>query len=96
MPTYKIPHNLLVVATTVSHAVMVAGAIALYFAGKIDSTAFLAIMTGFGGAYSGAAGALIAVKGSKAVTSPAGGTTPPSATAAPASTSSATPAETTT
>lgn len=91
---HKIPHNLLLIGTTASHAVMAAGAILLYWAGKIDATLLTAVLVGLGGIYSGVAGVVISAKGSQAVTPPQGGTPSPGAPAAPVSTSSATPVET--
>jgi hypothetical protein len=65
---HKIPHQFLIWATGATHAVMVAGAVALYLTGKIDAATFTAIMAGFGGAYATAAGLLVKAKGSEAVT----------------------------
>jgi hypothetical protein len=83
MTTHRIPHNLLVVGTTISHAVMIGGAIALYLAGKIDATAFVAIMAAFGGAWSGVAGALISTRQATPSTAPGGTDPAPGVSAAP-------------
>jgi hypothetical protein len=69
---------------------MVAGAVALYLGGKIDSTAFAAVMAGFGAGWSGVAGALITVRKSQAVTLSTGVNGAPNASAAPVSHTSAT------
>lgn len=94
MPTHKIPHSLLVVVTPVTHAIMILGAIALFWVGKIDAATLTAVLVAFGGAYSGVAGALIAVKRSQAVTSPTGPALGPGAPAAPVTTSGSAPVET--
>lgn len=94
MPTHKIPHNLLLIGTSVSHVVMIGGAILLYLAGKIDTAAFVAIMAAFGGAWSGVATALVTVKGSQAVTPSLDATPASGAGAAPVTTSSSAPVET--
>ena len=86
MPNFKIPHNLAVWGAAFSHAVMVAGAVVLFLAGKIDTPTFAAIMAGFGGAYSGVGAVLITAKGSQAVTPSQATTTVPSTAPAPAST----------
>lgn len=91
MPTHRVPHNLLVVATTTSHLAMIGGAIALYVGGKIDSTAFAAIMAGFGAGWSGVAGALITTRQTQPSTAPGGTDPAPGVTAAPF-TQTATPA----
>jgi hypothetical protein len=92
MPTHRLPHQLLVVMTTVSHFVMIGGAIALYLAGKLSAPAFVAIMAGFGGAWSGVAGVIVTTGRANAVTPPAGTTSAPVASATP-TTSSASPVE---
>jgi hypothetical protein len=73
---------------------MIAGAVLLYWFGKIDAATFTAILAGFGGAYTGVGAALITAKGSQAVTPSQDTTKVPSVAPAPASTSSVTPAET--
>lgn len=83
MKQHLVPHNLLVYATSASHAAMIAGAIALYATGRIDSTAFAAILATFGAAWSGVAGALITVRRSRPSTVVDTGAPAPGATAAP-------------
>lgn len=91
MTQFRIPHSLLVYATSISHVLMVAGAIALYAAGKIDATAFAAIMAAFGAGWSGVAGALITVRRSMPSASAGTGAPAPTSSAAPEH-STATPA----
>lgn len=83
MTTHRIPHNLLLTGTTISHVVMVVGAIVLYCTGKIDATAFAAIMAAFGGAWSGVAGALITTRQATPSTAPGGTIPAPGVSAAP-------------
>lgn len=91
---HKIPHSLLVAVTPVTHGIMILGAILLYWAGKIDATTLIAVLVAFGGAYSGVAGALIAVKRSQAVTSPTGPASGPGVSATPVTTTGSAPVET--
>lgn len=93
MPTQKIPHTLLIIATGASHVVMIAGAVLLYWAGKIDAATLTAVLVAFGGAYSGAVGALVTAARSSAVTPSASTPGAPSASAASVTHSSATPAD---
>lgn len=83
MTPHKVPHSLLVYATTVSHVAMIGGAIALYLLGKIDGAALAAILGLFGAAWSGVAGALISVRGSTPSADPNTGAPAPGASAAP-------------
>lgn len=83
MTQHRIPHNLLLTGTTISHAVMIVGAITLYVMGKIDATVFAAIMAAFGGAASGVAGMLITTRQATPSTAPGGSDPAPGVSAAP-------------
>lgn len=84
MTNFKIPHALAVHSAWISHAVMAAGAVYLYLSGKIDSTAFAAIIATLGAAWAGVAGALISVAKGKPVPVATGSTDAPGTPSAPA------------
>ena len=84
MITQKIPHALAVHAAWISHAAILGAAFYLYYTGKIDGTAFAAIVATLGAAWAGVAGALISVAKAKPVTVAAGGSDAPGTSATPA------------
>jgi len=85
MTTPRIPHNLSIALNVISHGAIFVGAIVLYLGGKIDSTAFAAIMAAGGALWSGVAGVLISTRQTQPSTAPGGSDPAPGATAAPSS-----------